>query len=34
MHDFHGDRPICAPADDRFGLATIAERIAGAKLSS
>lgn len=27
---FHGDRPVEAPADDRFGLSAIAERIAGA----
>lgn len=29
-HDFHGDRPIDAPRDDRFGLAAVAERIARA----
>lgn len=29
-HDFHGDRPIGAPRDDRFGLAAVAERIARA----
>lgn len=28
--DFHGDRPIGAPRDDRFGLASIAQRIADA----
>lgn len=29
-HDFHGDRPIGVPRDDRFGLAVIAERVASA----